>query len=208
MTASLRILVVDDNLIARIGVTTLLEAQPDMTVVGEAEGGTEAIAAYRKLRPDVVVCDLRMPVLDGASTTALLVKETPPARVLVLSHFEGDEDVFRAFDAGALGYVTKDVRAPELTSALRAVAAGERYVPDTLRARLERRQSSEALNARERQILRLVFEGRSNPEIARTLGLAKKTVEMYVTSVLFKLGASTRTEAVRVALERGWLSPD
>jgi two-component system NarL family response regulator len=201
----IRILVVEDNLITRLGIVTLLRTDPRMDVVGEAAGGEEAVAEYRRLRPAVVLMDLKMPGTDGVAATAALMREVPPARVLVLSHYDGDEDIFQALRAGALGYVTKELRGGELLTAIETVARGERHLPAELAARLAERETMPALTARERDVLPLLAAGLANREIARALGVAEKTVAIHVGNVLAKLGAKSRTEAVAIARRRGFV---
>jgi len=151
----------------------------------------------------VVICDLRMPGIDGFQTVALLCREQPPARILVLTNFEGDEDIFRAIQAGALGYLSKDADSREVLAAIGEVAAGKRYLPPAIAARLDARMQQQSLNARELQVLQRMSAGESNRQIARALELSAKTVEMYVTAILGKLGAHSRTDAVMIAVKRG-----
>lgn len=205
MNEKVRVLVVEDNELTRVGIVTLLGTDPRLEVVGQAVDGVEAVKLHRTLRPDVVLMDLKMPGFDGIAATAHLVQETPPARVLVLTHYEGDEDIFRALRAGAQGYVTKNLRGGELVAAILAVARGERHVPPEIARRLEQRQGQPELTLRERQVLRLLDEGRTNREIGEALGLAEKTVAVHVGHVLGKLGARSRTEAAAVARRRGLL---
>jgi two-component system NarL family response regulator len=205
MTASIRVLVVEDNLIARLGTVTLIGTEPGLEVVGEVADAAEALAAYRRLRPDVVVTDLRMPGLDGVGLTALLVKETPPARVLVLTYYEGEENVFQAQRAGALGYLGKESHASELIPAIRAVAAGRRYLPAEIAAQLVDRAMRPGLSPREKRVLELIQRGLSNRAVAEELGVAEPTVATHVAQILKKLGVRNRTEAVAAAIERGIL---
>ncbi|MDZ4696160.1 MAG: response regulator transcription factor [Deltaproteobacteria bacterium] len=203
----IKILVVEDNLLTRIGVTTLLEGQPDFQIVGQAADGAEGVTRYRTLHPDIVVTDLRMPGFDGLSLVQALVREKPPARILVVTHYDGEENIFRAISAGALGYVTKDAAADSLFEGIRTVARGDRFLPAELAAKFVARSMSKGLSRREQQVLELLHGGLSNKEIAQRLGIADKTIQLYVAAVLNKLGASTRTEAVFIALERGLLMP-
>jgi two-component system, NarL family, response regulator len=207
LSKQINILVVEDNLLTRIGVTTLLEGQPDFRIVGQAADGAEGVTRYRTLHPDIVVTDLRMPGFDGLSLVQALVRENPPARILVVTHYDGEENIFRAISAGALGYVTKDAAADSLFDAIRTVARGERFLPAELAAKFVARSTSKGLSRREQQVLELLHGGLSNKEIAQRLGIADKTIQLYVAAVLSKLGASTRTEAVFIALERGLLMP-
>ncbi len=201
------ILVVEDNLLTRIGVTSLLEDQPDFSVVGHAEDGAHGVDLFRSLRPDVVVTDLQMPRLDGVGLVEALAREKPPARVLVVTHYDGTENIFRAISAGALGYVTKDAEAESLFEAIRTVARGERFLPAAIAAKFVARSMTKGVSRREQQVLELVQAGLANKEIAQRLGLSDKTIQLYVSALMKKLGASTRTEAVFNAVERGLLMP-
>jgi two-component system NarL family response regulator len=206
-TPRIRVLVVEDNYVMRLGTVTLLRGQPDLELVGEADDGAPAIDLYRALEPDVVLADLRMPHFDGAQLAAALARETPPGRVLVFSHHAGEQDLVRALGAGALGYVTKEVRPTELLDAIRLVARGERYVPPDLAARVQSALLAAPLSRRENQVLRLIADGIGNREIAERLQLAERTIVMYVSNILTKTGTRTRTEAVAVAIRRGLLPP-
>lgn len=201
----IRVLVVEDNQLTRIGICSLIETSDTLQVVGEAEDGSQALALYQECHPDVVICDLRMPRFDGVKAIELLKKHDASARVLVLTDFDAEEDVFAAVKAGALGFLTKEARGSEILAALGAVAEGRKVIPAILAERLASREQKASLSVREREILGRIFRGQSNREVARALKLADKTVEMYVTSLLAKLGAKSRTEAVSIALERGLL---
>lgn len=202
----LRVLVVDDNQLTRLGIRGLLETQDGIEIVGEAEDGSQALALYRQTQPDAVICDLRMPHFDGVRTIELLRKEPLAARVLVLTNFDGEDDVFAAVQAGALGFLTKEARGTEILAALHAVAAGQKVIPPVLADRLANRQQRPSLTVRERDVLTFIFRGHSNREIALAMKLADKTIEMYVSSLLAKLEAKSRTEAVSIALARGLIS--
>ncbi|MDX2022410.1 MAG: response regulator transcription factor [Deltaproteobacteria bacterium] len=202
----LRVLVVDDNQLTRLGIRGLLETQDGIEIVGEAEDGSQALALYRQTQPDAVICDLRMPHFDGVRTIELLRKEPLAARVLVLTNFDGENDVFAAVQAGALGFLTKEARGTEILAALHAVAAGQKVIPPVLADRLANRQQRPSLTVRERDVLTFIFRGHSNREIALAMKLADKTIEMYVSSLLAKLEAKSRTEAVSIALARGLIS--
>ncbi|MDX2024663.1 MAG: response regulator transcription factor [Deltaproteobacteria bacterium] len=199
------ILLVEDNELARAGTAALIGTQNDMRIVGEATDGTSGLEMFRSLRPHIAMVDLRMPSFDGVQLTAALMREAPPARVLVLTHYEGDADVFNAIKAGALGYLTKDVGRTELFTAIRTVAEGKRYLPAAIAGKLADRMTQPALSPRELQVLEHIFAGRANKEIADTLKLSEKTVIMYVSQILSKMGAKSRTEAVSLALSRGIL---
>lgn len=205
---TLALLLVDDQRLMRDGLRTLLELEEDMTVVGEAEDGEEAIAAYEELSPDVVLMDIRMPVLDGVQATRRICERWPGARILILTTFDDDAYVFEGLRVGALGYLLKDVSGAELASAIRTVAGGGALIGPSLARRvlgaLNRPHAvgegrgeglAEPLTEREQEILALVAQGKSNPQIASDLHLAEGTVKNYVSSILQKMGARDRTEA-------------
>lgn len=202
-----RVLVVDDSSVTRLGVVTLIDSQPDMSVVGEAEDGTAALARFRELRPDLVVVDLRMPGLSGVDVTAAICTLDPAARVLVLTSYDGEENIFQALKAGALGYLTKEAPGREILNALRTIATGTRYLPPGIAHQLAERMLHPSLSPRELQVLREIAQGQSNKEIAQSLGISLKTTAMFVASILDKLDVKSRTEAVAVALKRGIITP-
>jgi two-component system, NarL family, response regulator len=201
----IRILIAEDNVFMRMGTAMLLRTQPDFEVVGEAEDGVQAIADYRQHRPDVLVVDMKMPGLDGVSVTQTICQEFPGARILVLTHYDGDEDIYKALKAGARGYLTKDIPGEELLKAIRALHSGDRFLPPEVADRLAERLTQSSLSGREQQVLERIFAGESNKEIAAGLGLAEKTASMHVSRLLAKLDAKSRTEAVSIGLQRGLL---
>jgi two-component system NarL family response regulator len=199
----IRVLVADDHPLARSGIHALLSVQGDFDVVAEVEDGAQAVAAFKQLRPDVCVLDLRMPVLDGVAAVRAIREVDPAARIIVLSHYDGDEDVFEAIRAGARGYLTKQARGEVLAEALRTLMAGQRYLPAEIAGKLADRSLQPNLSVRERQVLEGVFAGRSNREIAESLSIAERTASLHVSNLMTKLGARSRTEAVSIALQRG-----
>jgi DNA-binding NarL/FixJ family response regulator len=199
----IRILVVDDHFVVRMGLVATINLEDDMTVVAEAADGQQAIEQYRKHHPDIVVMDLRMPDLDGVSATMLLRREQPPARVILFSSFSGDENVRRALEAGAHAYVVKSAPQEELIDAIRAVHAGGFYLPPGLAADLARHLTHPGLNNDELEVLRLIVGGRSNKEIADALHVSEITVKRRVGHILQKLGAADRTQAATLAIQRG-----
>lgn len=208
MTKPIRVLVVEDHFLARLAVTTLIEDQSDLEVVGAAETGRQAIALYEDRKPDVVLMDLRLPELDGVAATTAIIAAHPGARVLVLSNYENDEEVAAAVAAGARGYLKKDVSGSVLLDAIRRVAQGLRYLPSAVADKLADRQTQAALTTREVDVLGQVFKGLSNREIGRALEITEGTVRIHVSNILLKLGVKRRTEAVAVALRRGIVRSD
>lgn len=221
MPDDVRVLLVDDQRLMREGLRTLLELEPGLVVAGEANNGQEALGCYAELRPDVVLMDVRMPVLDGVEATRRLVAQFPGARVIILTTFDDDEYVFEGLRAGALGYLLKDVSIQELAEAIRTVVAGgvliqpsvaRKVVAEFARLRMPSPGSStptpalpDPLSEREIEILRLLAAGLTNREIAERLYLAEGTVKNYVTNILGKIGARDRTQAALRARDLGLL---
>jgi DNA-binding NarL/FixJ family response regulator len=201
----IRLLLADDHLVVRVGLRSLIEMQPDMMVVAEAAGGVAAVEAFAKYRPDVTLMDLRMPDLSGPDATAAIRKQFPHARVLVLTTFDNDEDIHRALEAGAAGYLLKNTEGTPLLATIRAVHAGTYHLPAHLAARLTQRRAAPELSPRELEVLLLIVKGQSNKEIAASLGLAENTIKNHVKMILEKLGAADRTQAATTALQRGIL---
>jgi DNA-binding NarL/FixJ family response regulator len=199
----IRILIADDHYIVRIGVVAVVNTQPDMEVVAEAEDGSQTIELFEKLKPDLVLMDSRMAVKTGVQATTEIRRRDPKARVVMLTAFDGDEDIRRAFEAGAQGYVLKSATREQLIPALRAVAAGERWVPKEVAQRLSSHHSFEALTPREVEVLNEVAKGLANKQIADLFGISEHTVKGHLKLILAKLRVADRTEAVRVAVQRG-----
>jgi len=206
-TALIRVLLVDDHHVIRAGLTAIIQGQPDMCVVGEASDGETAIRQYDRLRPGAVVMDLKLPGMPGQRAVAALRSRWPESRILIFTTLIGDEHVYQAIQAGALGYITKDADSAELTAAIRRTAAGQRTLPATVAALLERRLTSDPLTARELEILRLVASGHSNREAGDRLSLAENTVKGYLKSIVAKLDAPDRTAAAMIAVQRGLIEP-
>jgi two-component system NarL family response regulator len=203
-TAVLRLLIVDDHPVVRDGLVAILhQGEPDLEVVGEAGDGLEAVATWRKVHPTVTIMDLQLPGQSGVEAIKAIRREDPDARILVLTTFDGDADIQRALEAGARGYLLKSVRRAILIEAVRAVAAGQRYLPPATAARLVEGMESEKLTAREMDVLKLLAQGQRNREIADELGLAEPTVKIHVNNLLRKLQAKDRTEAAMIGLKRG-----
>jgi DNA-binding NarL/FixJ family response regulator len=211
MSSRIRILVVDDHPIVRSGLTSVLSSQPDFDVVGEATNGDEAIASAARLAPDLVLMDLRMPVKNGVDASAAILAERPSTRIVVLTTYVSDGEVLRAIEAGAVGYLLKDVPHDELFRALRAVARGERYLAPVVTERLMAQWQQPVrvgLTDRELDVLRGVARGEANKEIAAALGISEPTVKAHLVRIFDKLGVENRTAAARVARQQGLIAND
>jgi DNA-binding NarL/FixJ family response regulator len=202
-----RVLLADDHPVVRSGLAGLLSVERDIEVVGEVADGAAAVEAARALRPDLVLMDLRMPVLDGAAATARIVAEVPGVRVLVLTTYETDTDILRAVEAGATGYLLKDTPREQLVAGVRAAARGESALSPSVASRLvqQMRGEAERLTARELEVLAGVARGLSNAAIGRELFIAEATVKTHLLRSFAKLGVDDRTRAVTVAMQRGLL---
>lgn len=205
---TIRIVIFDDHAVVREGLIALIAAQPDLTAVADASDGTQAVNLYRKHRPDVVLMDLGMPNVGGLQATEAICKEFPNARILVLTVHEGDEDIYRALQAGAKGYLLKESLTSQLFDAIRSVHSGRRYIPPAIAGRLAERIPASDLTTRELDILKQIAKGKSNKEIAAQFSITEPTVKGHVSNLLLKLGVSDRTEAVTVAIKRGIIHPD
>ena len=199
----IRILVADDNFLVRLGLGAVLNAQSGMTVIAEAGNGRQAVELFRQHAPDIVLMDLRMPLMTGVEATKAIRSEYPGARIIVLTTYDGDEDIYRALQAGARAYLLKDVLREDLLAAIRAVHAGQRHIPPAVAARLAERLPLSDLTARELEVLKLIVKGMSNSEIGAALRISTGTVKIHVNNILSKLGVSDRTQAATTALQRG-----
>jgi two-component system, NarL family, response regulator len=199
----IRVMIVDDHFVVRVGLAAMIETQKDMTVVAKAENGNEAIALYEQHRPDVVVMDLRLPGMSGLDATVAIRERHPAARIVVLTTYDGDEDIYRALEAGAMAYLLKDSLHSELLDIIRRVQAGERYIPDAVAQRLAERVARVKLTPREIEILERIAKGMSNREVAATLSIAEATVNVHVSNITTKLGVSNRTQVIIAAHKRG-----
>jgi len=199
----IRILIVEDQFFFRLALHSIADARSDMTVAAEADKGCEGIELYARLKPDVTVMDLRLPDMSGLDAIVAIRQEDPKAQILVLSNYEGSEDIHRALRAGALSYLTKDASGEELVRAIQAVAAGKRYLTPSVGASLAARVPGAALTDRETEVLRLLAQGCSNREIASRLQIAENTTRIHVSRILDKLAVEDRTQAVLVAIQRG-----
>ena len=205
---TIRLVIADDHLVVRTGLRAMLGAEPDIDVIGEATTGAQAIDLADRLRPDVVLMDLRMPEVDGVAATARIREQHPEVHVLVLTTYDTDADILKAIEAGATGYLLKDATRDELFRAVRAAATGASVLAPAVASRLMDRQRTprhEALSAREIEILEHVARGRTNKEIAAALFVSDATVKTHLLHIFAKLDVQDRTQAVTVALDRGVL---
>jgi DNA-binding NarL/FixJ family response regulator len=199
----IRILIVEDHQVVRQGFVALLRMVGGMDVVAEASSGTQAVELYRQHKPDVTLMDLRMPGMGGVETITAIREEFPDARVIVLTTFDGDEDIYRAIQAGARGYLLKGMSIDELVEAIQTVHRGRSKIPSAIAERLAERLSGNALTERETEVLKTIALGKSNKEIASILFISEATVKTHINNLLSKLGATDRTQAARIALQRG-----
>jgi two-component system, NarL family, response regulator len=202
-TARIRVLVVDDHPITRIGIAAIIEATPDMTVVAQAGSGEEAVELFEKHLPDIALMDLRLPGMSGVEAIRTVIARHRHARFVVLTTYEGDEDIHQALQAGARSYIIKGMPHEALVNALRRVHAGGQFLPPPVSRALYSRIPNSDLSAREREVLNLIVKGRSNKEIATDLGITESTVKCHVSVILMRLNVSDRTQAVVTALRRG-----
>jgi len=206
--APITILTADDHPLIRDGLAAVLRAEGGLQVVAEAANGEEAIEEYARLHPDIVLMDLRMPVMDGLTATRAILADDPNARIIVLTTYDGDEDIHRALAAGARGYLLKDMMRTELLGVIRAVHRGQRGIPAPIAARLAEHTPRIGLTPRELEVLRLVAEGLSNAQVGERIGRTEGTVKVHLKNILQKLDVKDRTEAVTTALRRGFIRLD
>ena len=201
----IRVLCVDDHPIVREGIAAVIATQDDIVAVGEAGDGQTAVAQYRQLKPDVVVMDLRMPGTGGVEATIQIRKEFPTARIIVLTTYEGDEDIHRALEAGAQGYILKDSVRRELLQTIREVYAGRRHISPAMATCLAEHTPRMSLSPRELEVLQLIAKGLRNKEIGAKLDIAEDTVKIHIKNIFVKLEVIDRTEAVVAASQRGFI---
>jgi two-component system, NarL family, response regulator len=206
VTPKIRILLVDDHHVVRMGLRALVASQTDMEVIAEGASGEEAVAAFEQWKPDVTLMDLRLPKMSGPQAIAEIRSRHPDARIIVITTYDGDEDVYRAVHAGARGYILKDTFPDAMLEAIRHVHAGKLLLPPELVMRLAERLSTPALSAREIQVLDLVAKGLSNKEIGATLFVSEAAIKNHLQRLFRKLGVADRTEAVMLAVQRGIIS--
>jgi two-component system, NarL family, response regulator len=202
-TQTIKIMIVDDHPVVREGLSRIIVSESGMEVIAEAGTGAEALQQYRKLRPDIVLMDMRMPEMTGLQTIEAIRKEFSNARIIVLSTYDLEEDIYQSLQAGARGYILKDSPRNELLASIRRVHAGERVIPPNIATRLAERIGGNELTAREFEVLKLITNGKSNKQIGDDLGISEGTVKSHVNNILDKLGVTDRTQAVSVALKRG-----
>jgi DNA-binding NarL/FixJ family response regulator len=204
----IRVLLIEDHFLARLALHSVFAGHPQIRIIGEAIDGEQGVELYRSTLPDVVVLDLRLPRMSGFDVITTLRKERRPARIVVLSNYQGSEDIYRAVRSGAMGYLTKDASGEELINAIQSVYRDLRYLPRVALDRLAERMPAVELTPRESEVLLCITQGRSNREIAEQLGIAEKTVRIHVSSILDKLGVRDRTQATIYALQRGLVHLD
>ncbi|MEO7318155.1 MAG: response regulator transcription factor [Chthoniobacteraceae bacterium] len=203
-----RVLCVDDHPLVRKGIAAIIGNEPSLQLVGEAGNGREAVEKFRELHPDVVLMDLRMPEMDGIEATKQIRQISPDAKIIALTSYDGDQDIYKAIEAGVRGYILKEMAHTKVIDAIHTVHSGKRLMPQEVAERLSEYFPQVALTPREIEVLKYVARGMANKEIAHQLGTASGTVKMHVQNILAKLGAADRTHAVTIALERGILHLD
>lgn len=204
----IRILIADDHPMIRIALRSMISMEPNMTVVGEATNGAEAMTMFQKARPDITLMDINMPIMDGLEAMTTILDEYPHARFIILTNYDSEEDVFRGLEAGAMGYVLKDSSQNSLVDMIQSVHSGKRVISPELAQKLTQRKTYPRLSPREMDIIRLMKDGMSNSVISQELNITESTVKSHVKNILFKMGANDRTQAVTKALQRGILRKD
>ncbi|PWT93103.1 MAG: DNA-binding response regulator [Acidobacteria bacterium] len=199
----IRILLVEDHAIVREGIAKILATNKDLEVIGEAANGKDAVSLFAQLRPDLAIIDVSMPGMSGIETASQIRTRFQDACIIMLSSHDHEEDIYQAIQAGARGYILKDASAAELFAAIDVVRKGERYIPPAVARQLAQRIAMDELTERESEILKLISAGKSNKEIADTLGVSEGTIKSHVNHILSKLGATDRTQAVSIAIKKG-----
>lgn len=201
----IRVLIVDDHFVVRLGISSMINTEPGMRVIAEAEDGQQALDQFRRLKPDITLMDLRMPGMSGIETTTAVLKEFPNAHIIILTTYDGDEDIYKAIQAGARAYLLKNMASQDMIKAIRAVHEGKVHLPETVAHRLAERLYKADLTGRELEVLELIAKGMGNKEIGNHLNIAEGTVKNHIRIILSKLGAHDRTQALTIALQRGIL---
>jgi DNA-binding NarL/FixJ family response regulator len=201
--AQIRILLADDHPVVRQGLALILDNEPDLTVVGQANNGQEAVVLFNQHQPDVALLDLRMPKMSGVEALLAIRCQSPTACIILLTTYDGDEEIYQGLRAGAKAYLLKDTSCEEILATIRKVAAGKKHISSLVGAKLAERMTLPELSDREREVLQLISIGKSNQEIATALSIAESTVKFHVNNILSKLGVSDRTGAAIAALKRG-----
>ncbi len=203
----IRVLIADDHPIIRNGLVMMVNYTPEMEIAAEATNGSEAVNLFREHQPDVTLMDLRMPEMDGVEAISLICRDFPDACIIVLTTYDGDENIYRGLQAGARGYILKDAPLDEIVRAIHTVHAGKKYIPPDVGAKLAERMSQPQLSGREQEVLGLIAQGKSNQEIATELSIIEGTVKFHINNIFSKLGVSDRTQATLVAIKRGIATP-
>ena len=206
MSQAIRILIADDHAIFRQGLATIINRDPEMQVIAQAENGEQAISLFKEHQPDVTLMDLRMPEVEGVAAIGAICAAIKSARIIVLTTYDSDEDIYRGLQAGAKGYLLKETEPDELLNAIRTVHRGQQYIPPDVGAKLVKRLSNPELSERELEVLHSLAQGMSNAEIAAALSIGEGTVKSHINRILNKLDVSDRTQAVIVAVKRGIVS--
>jgi two-component system NarL family response regulator len=207
-TGKIRIMIVEDHFVVRAGLTSIINSQPDMTIVAEAGNGQDAVELFEQQQPDVTLMDLRIPGLNGTEAIAAIIKKFPRAKTIVLSSYGGDEEIFKALQAGARAYFLKNVKGQDLIGAIRAVHAGQCPLPPEIASRLAERIPKSELSPRELEILTLIAKGGSNRAVASALAISEGTVRVHASNIFAKLGCNDRAQAVSEAFQRGIIHID
>ncbi len=202
-SSNIRVLVVDDHPMVRSGLITMLKSEPGLEPIGEAKTGSEAIAQFKTLHPDVTLMDLSLPELTGVEAISAIIQDFPNAHIIILTSYDGDENIYRGLQAGAKGYLLKTAERAELLKAIRTVSAGQNYISTSVGAKLASRMNSAQLSDREIEVLKLLAKGNSTKAISAALYVSEGTVKFHITNILHKLEVSDRTQAVVAAYQRG-----
>lgn len=205
--SKIRILIADDHPVMRSGLAVLLKYESDMEVVAEARNGVEAIELFRQHQPDVTLMDLRMPDLNGVDAIAAIRQDTPDARILIISTYSGDENIYQGLQAGAKGYLLKDAPLDEVVAAIRKIHAGQNYLPAEIGEKLAERFNQPQLSDRECEVLQMMSQGKSNQDIAKELYVSEGTVKFHISHIYSKLNAKDRAQAILIAIKRGIVMP-